>query len=214
MLVVTGVGFLIHLYSTEYMDRGPGLPPLLRLPEPVHLLDAACSSWGTTCRCSSSAGKGVGLCSYLLIGFWFDDEKNATAGKKAFIANRIGDFGLLVAMAILLYYVGRARLGRHRAPARGESARARYGLLADFPAARRAGATPAVHVSAATLVGLAPVPGLRRQERADPALRLAAGRDGGSDAGQRAYPRGHHGHRGRLPGLPHGRRSSRCARSP
>jgi NADH-quinone oxidoreductase subunit L len=49
------------------------------------------------------------MCSYLLIGFWFDEEKNATAGKKAFIVNRIGDFGLLVAMALLLYYAGTLR---------------------------------------------------------------------------------------------------------
>ena len=50
--------------------------------------------------------EGVGLCSYLLIGFWFGEEKNAAAGKKAFITNRIGDFGLLVAMGLLLYYTG------------------------------------------------------------------------------------------------------------
>jgi NADH-quinone oxidoreductase subunit L len=50
--------------------------------------------------------EGVGLCSYLLIGFWFGEEKNAAAGKKAFITNRIGDFGLLVAMGLLLYYCG------------------------------------------------------------------------------------------------------------
>src|SRR4030095_9860630 len=50
--------------------------------------------------------EGVGLCSYLLIGFWFEDEEKARAGKKAFITNRIGDFGLLVARAILVYYAG------------------------------------------------------------------------------------------------------------
>jgi NADH-quinone oxidoreductase subunit L len=48
----------------------------------------------------------VGLCSYLLIGFWFGEEKNAAAGKKAFIVNRIGDFGLLLAMAMIAYYCG------------------------------------------------------------------------------------------------------------
>jgi NADH-quinone oxidoreductase subunit L len=50
--------------------------------------------------------EGVGLCSYLLIGFWFSEEKNARAGRKAFVTNRIGDFGLLVAMALLVYYGG------------------------------------------------------------------------------------------------------------
>jgi NADH-quinone oxidoreductase subunit L len=50
--------------------------------------------------------EGVGLCSYLLIGFWFNDKANADAGKKAFIVNRIGDFGLLVAMFLLFANIG------------------------------------------------------------------------------------------------------------
>src|SRR5262245_64101907 len=45
--------------------------------------------------------EGVGLCSYLLIGFWFDKEQNAYAGRKAFIVNRVGDFGFLVGMFLL-----------------------------------------------------------------------------------------------------------------
>jgi NADH-quinone oxidoreductase subunit L len=50
--------------------------------------------------------EGVGLCSYLLIGFWYENPANASAGKKAFIANRIGDFGLLCAMFLLVHYTG------------------------------------------------------------------------------------------------------------
>ena len=50
--------------------------------------------------------EGVGLCSYLLIGFWFTDKANADAGKKAFIVNRIGDFGFLVAMFMLFANIG------------------------------------------------------------------------------------------------------------
>jgi NADH-quinone oxidoreductase subunit L len=50
--------------------------------------------------------EGVGLCSYLLIGFWFSDESNANAGKKAFIVNRVGDFGFLVAMFLLWANLG------------------------------------------------------------------------------------------------------------
>ena len=50
--------------------------------------------------------EGVGLCSYLLIGFWFSDKANADAGKKAFIVNRIGDFGFLVAMFLLFANFG------------------------------------------------------------------------------------------------------------
>jgi NADH:ubiquinone oxidoreductase subunit 5 (subunit L)/multisubunit Na+/H+ antiporter MnhA subunit len=50
--------------------------------------------------------EGVGLCSYLLIGFWYDEDKNNDAAKKAFIVNRIGDFGFLVAMGAMLYQFG------------------------------------------------------------------------------------------------------------
>lgn len=51
--------------------------------------------------------EGVGLCSYLLIGYWFSEKANADAGKKAFIVNRIGDFGFLIAMFILFANLGR-----------------------------------------------------------------------------------------------------------
>ena len=50
--------------------------------------------------------EGVGLCSYLLIGFWYEVMPNAAAGKKAFIANRIGDFGMLCGMFLLVHYTG------------------------------------------------------------------------------------------------------------
>lgn len=108
MLVVTGVGFLIHLYSSEYMKKDPGYYRFFAY------LNLFCFAMLTLIMADNMAvlfvgWEGVGLCSYLLIGFWFDDDKNASAGKKAFIANRIGDFGLLVAMAILLYYTGSLR---------------------------------------------------------------------------------------------------------
>ena len=60
--------------------------------------------------------EGVGLCSYLLIGFWFEKRSYAAAGKKAFIVNRIGDFGLLVAMFMLVYYLRLARCADISAP--------------------------------------------------------------------------------------------------
>src|SRR5205807_1968193 len=55
--------------------------------------------------------EGVGLCSYLLIGFWFTEQINADAGKKAFIVNRIGDFGFLVAMLLIFWYTGSLDFG-------------------------------------------------------------------------------------------------------
>ena len=58
--------------------------------------------------------EGVGLCSYLLIGFWFSETANADAGKKAFIVNRIGDFGLLMAMFLSVRQLRDARFRRRR----------------------------------------------------------------------------------------------------
>ena len=105
MLVVTGVGFLIHLYSTEYMKKDAGFHRFFAY------LNLFCFSMlvlimGDNLAVLFVGWEGVGLCSYLLIGFWFSEEKNASAGKKAFITNRIGDFGLLIAMAMLIWYSG------------------------------------------------------------------------------------------------------------
>src|SRR5205085_9393596 len=55
--------------------------------------------------------EGVGLCSYLLIGFWFTEKINADAGKKAFVVNRIGDFGFLVAMLLICRHIGSLDFG-------------------------------------------------------------------------------------------------------
>jgi NADH-quinone oxidoreductase subunit L len=108
MLVVTGVGFLIHLYSTEYMRSDPGYYRFFAY------LNLFCFAMlvlitGDNMAVLFVGWEGVGLCSYLLIGFWFTEEKNAAAGKKAFIVNRIGDFGLLLAMVLLAYYCGTLR---------------------------------------------------------------------------------------------------------
>jgi NADH-quinone oxidoreductase subunit L len=108
MLVVTGVGFLIHLYSSEYMRNDAGYYRFFAY------LNLFCFSMLVLIMADNLAvlfvgWEGVGMCSYLLIGFWFSEEKNASAGKKAFVVNRIGDFGLLVAMAMLAYYAGTLR---------------------------------------------------------------------------------------------------------
>ena len=121
--------------------------------------------------------EGVGLCSYLLIGFWFSDKANADAGKKAFIVNRIGDFGFLIAMFLLFANIGTLDFAGVRGAARRARVR-RRGRHGDLPL---------------------PLPRLRRQERADPALRLAARRHGRPDAGLGADPRGDDGDGRRLP---------------
>ena len=104
-LVVTGVGFLIHLYSTKYMEKDESYHRFFTYLN-LFIFSMLVLILGDSLPVLFVGWEGVGLCSYLLIGFWFGDEKNATAGKKAFITNRIGDFGLIVAMALLLYYVG------------------------------------------------------------------------------------------------------------
>ena len=106
MLVVTNVGFLIHLYSTGYMaeDRRyaryfgflnlfVGFMLLLVMASNLLLMFVG---W-----------EGVGLCSYLLIGFWFEKRENAAAGLKAFIVNRVGDLGLVLGMLTLFVGIGR-----------------------------------------------------------------------------------------------------------
>ncbi|NUP10934.1 MAG: NADH-quinone oxidoreductase subunit L [Polyangiaceae bacterium] len=103
MLVVTGVGFLIHLYSSEYMKADPGYYRFFAYLN-LFIFSMLVLILGDSMPILFVGWEGVGLCSYLLIGFWFTEEKNASAGKKAFIANRIGDFGLLLAMALLAYY--------------------------------------------------------------------------------------------------------------
>lgn len=108
MLVVTGVGFLIHLYSSEYMKKDDGYHRFFAY------LNLFCFSMLVLIMADNLAllfvgWEGVGMCSYLLIGFWFGENKNASAGRKAFIVNRIGDFGLLVAMSMLVYYLGTLR---------------------------------------------------------------------------------------------------------
>ena len=100
LLVVTGVGSLIHLFSVGYMREDPGYAryfAYLNLFVVFMLLLVLGSSFPVM----FIGWEGVGLCSYLLIGFWFSDKVNADAGKKAFIMNRIGDFGFLVAMFLI-----------------------------------------------------------------------------------------------------------------
>ena len=106
VLVITGVGTLIHIFSVGYMQRRSGLSALLRVSQSVRRSSCWCSCSARAIRCCSSGWEGVGLCSYLLIGFWFSEKANADAGKKAFIVNRIGDFGFLIAMFLLFANLG------------------------------------------------------------------------------------------------------------
>jgi NADH-quinone oxidoreductase subunit L len=105
MLVVTGVGFLIHLYATAYMADDPGFARFFAYMN-LFIFAMLTLILADNLPVLFVGWEGVGLCSYLLIGFWYDKMPNAAAGKKAFIANRIGDFGLLCAMFLLASYTG------------------------------------------------------------------------------------------------------------
>ena len=105
MLVVTGVGFLIHVFSVGYMKDDPGYPryfAYLNLFVFFMLVLVLGSGYGTM----FVGWEGVGLCSYLLIGYWFSDREKSDAGKKAFIVNRIGDFGFLLAIFMIFQAFG------------------------------------------------------------------------------------------------------------
>src|SRR5688572_19281733 len=99
-LVVTGIGLLIHIYSTGYMSEEKSYA---RFFSYLNLFTASMLVLvlGSSFPVMFVGWEGVGVCSYLLIGFWFENEDYAKAGRKAFVANRIGDFGVLVGMFIL-----------------------------------------------------------------------------------------------------------------
>jgi NADH-quinone oxidoreductase subunit L len=104
-LVVTGVGALIHVFSVGYMRDDPGYPRYFAYLN-LFVFFMLVLVLGANYPVMFVGWEGVGLCSYLLIGFWFGEKQNADAGKKAFIVNRIGDFGFLVAMFMLFANLG------------------------------------------------------------------------------------------------------------
>ena len=105
LLVITGVGFLIHIYSIGYMSHDSGRTryfAYLNLFVFAMLILVLANNY----LMMFIGWEGVGLCSYLLIGFWFDRKSATDAGKKAFIVNRIGDFGFLLGMFTLFAAFG------------------------------------------------------------------------------------------------------------
>ncbi len=105
MMVVTGVGFLIHVFSVGYMKDDPGYPRYFAYLN-LFVFFMLVLVMGASYPMMFVGWEGVGLCSYLLIGYWFSDREKADAGKKAFIVNRIGDFGFLIAMFLLFTAFG------------------------------------------------------------------------------------------------------------
>src|SRR5262249_29861533 len=107
ILIITGIGTLIHLYSTDYMhEESDG--EFARYFSYLNLFAAfmLVLVLGSRFPVMFVGWEGVGLCSYLLIGFWFTKPTAADAGKKAFIVNRVGDFGFMLGMLSLFAAFG------------------------------------------------------------------------------------------------------------
>ena len=102
ILIVTGVGGLIHIYSTGYMHEEPAY---WRFFAYLNLFTFAMLTLvlADNLLLMFVGWEGVGLCSYALIGFWYSDWNNASAGSKAFIVNRIGDFGFMLGTMLLFW---------------------------------------------------------------------------------------------------------------
>ena len=105
LLVVTGVGFLIHIYSVGYMWDDPGYYRFFSYLN-LFMFFMLTLVLASNYLLMFIGWEGVGLASYLLIGFWFTKDSAASAGKKAFIVNRIGDFGFLIGLFLLIQHFG------------------------------------------------------------------------------------------------------------
>src|SRR6202521_111760 len=105
LLVVTGVGFLIHIYSAGYMWDDEGYYRFMSYLN-LFMFFMLTLVLAKNYLVMFIGWEGVGLASYLLIGFWFTKDSAAAAGKKAFIVNRIGDFGFLIALFLMIKHFG------------------------------------------------------------------------------------------------------------
>uniref|UniRef100_A0A7C3Z068 NADH-quinone oxidoreductase subunit L n=1 Tax=Desulfobacca acetoxidans TaxID=60893 RepID=A0A7C3Z068_9BACT len=102
MLVVSGISFLIHIYSVGYMHDDPGFPRFFAYLN--FFVFFMLTLVGANNFLMMFVGwEGVGLCSYLLIGYWYEKQSASDAGKKAFVVNRIGDFGFLLGIFLIFW---------------------------------------------------------------------------------------------------------------
>ena len=208
-LMVTFIATLIHIYSMGYMHDDP------RYPRFFAYLSLFCFSMLGLVASSNVFmififWELVGVCSYLLIGFWYEEKVNCDAANKAFIVNRVGDVGMLVGLGLLW-----ASLGTFDFQEINQGLRNTSGELNSIPADRRAATSSSSsileaqsgqdrrgHRAAAADSALdaddrraGDLRRLRGQERPVPAPRLAARRHGRPDPGLGPDPRGDHGRR-------------------
>lgn len=105
MLIVTGVGFLIHVYSIGYMKDDENAPTFFAYLN-LFIFFMLMLVMGASFIVLFIGWEGVGLCSYLLIGFWYKSNENNNAARKAFVMNRIGDLGFLLGIISMFYFFG------------------------------------------------------------------------------------------------------------
>ena len=179
ILVVTGIGSLIHLYSTAYMHEETDS----EFARFFSYLNLFCFFMlmlvlGSNVLVMFVGWEGVGLCSYLLIGFYYEKQSASDAAKKAFVVNRVGDFAFILGALLLVVTFNSLDFTTIALAVKEMPVEATFGTL--------------------SLITLAAVHRRHRQVGADSAVYLAAGRDGRPDAGVGPDPRRDHGHRGRL----------------
>lgn len=104
-LVVTGVSFFIHIYSVGYMHDDPGYTRYFTYLN-LFVFMMLNLILANNFLLMFVGWEGVGLCSYLLIGFWYEKDSAANAGKKAFVVNRVGDFGFILGMFLIFVHLG------------------------------------------------------------------------------------------------------------
>jgi len=105
LLIITGVGFLIHLYSIGYMHDDSGFGKFFAYLN-LFVFFMLLLVMGSNYLIMFIGWEGVGLCSYLLIGFWYTNPSYADAAKKAFVMNRIGDLGFLLGIFLIIHFFG------------------------------------------------------------------------------------------------------------
>lgn len=110
LLIVTGIGFLIHLYSISYMSHDEGFGKFFAYLN-LFIFFMLLLVLGSNYLVMFIGWEGVGLCSYLLIGFWYKNSSYASAAKKAFVMNRIGDLGFLIAVFFIIGTFGSLEFG-------------------------------------------------------------------------------------------------------
>lgn len=105
VLIITGIGTLIHVYSTSYMHEEECVGRYFSYLN-LFCFNMLLLVMGNNLPLLFFGWEGVGLCSYLLIGFWYTETEKANAGKKAFIVNRVGDLGFLIGMFLIFKHFG------------------------------------------------------------------------------------------------------------